>query len=190
VLFAAVAAEESGLLGSQWLCAHLPAPAGKITADLNIDGINIWGRTHDLTFVGLGKSTLDDYVRAAAKEQHRVVVADQFPDRGSFYRSDQLSFARIGVPSIYLSAGTEFPGHDAAWGRARVEEYVKSRYHQPSDEFDSTWKLDGAIDDLKLETRVLLRVANARAQPTWRPGDEFEAARVAARKSLPPPASK
>jgi Zn-dependent M28 family amino/carboxypeptidase len=184
ILFAVVAAEESGLLGSAWLCAHLPVPAGKLAANLNIDGINIWGRTHDITFIGLGKSSLDEVVRKVAAEQGRVVTTDQFPDRGSFYRSDQLNFARIGVPAIYLSTGTEFPGHDQAWGRARVDEYVKSRYHQPSDELDASWKLDGAIEDLRLEGRSLLRVANGSTLPTWRAGDEFEAARKKAREEL------
>jgi Zn-dependent M28 family amino/carboxypeptidase len=185
ILFAAVGAEESGLLGSAWLCAHPPVPPGRITANLNIDGINIWGRTRDLTFVGLGKSTIDDVVKQVAAEQGRVVVADQFPDRGSFYRSDQLNFARLGVPALYLSTGTEFPGHDSAWGRARVEEYTRSRYHQPSDHFDSTWALDGALEDLRLEVITLLRIANDPRAPRWRPGDEFEAARQRALDALP-----
>jgi Zn-dependent M28 family amino/carboxypeptidase len=89
------------------------------------------------------------------------------------------------VPAIYLSTGTEFPGHDKAWGRARVDEYVKLRYHQPSDELDATWKLDGAVEDLRLEVRAILRIANGSALPVWRAGDEFEAARVNARRQLP-----
>lgn len=184
VLFASVGAEESGLLGSAYLCAHPPVSPGKIAANLNIDGINIWGRTRDVTFIGLGKSSLDEVVRGVAAEQGRVVNPDQFPDRGSFYRSDQLNFARIGVPAIYLSNGVEFPGHDVAWGRARVDEYIKSRYHQPSDQIDASWSLDGAIEDLRLEAAALLRVANDPAMPTWRAGDEFEAARKRALESL------
>src|SRR5206468_1698664 len=86
VLFAAVAAEESGLLGSEYFCAHPTVPAGRIAANLNIDGINIWGRTRDVTFIGLGKSSLDAVVQQAAAQQGRVVKPDQFPDRGHFYR--------------------------------------------------------------------------------------------------------
>jgi hypothetical protein len=184
ILFAAVGAEESGLLGSAYLTAHPPVAAGRIAANLNIDGINIWGRTHDIIYVGLGKSTLDEVLRKAAAEQGRVVVPDQFPDRGSFYRSDQLNFARIGVPALYLGGGTEFPGHDAAWGRNRVDEYVRCCYHQPSDQFDASWKLDGAVEDLRLESTVLLRIANDPQLPRWRPGDEFEAARKRALEAL------
>ena len=109
-----------------------------------------------------------------------MVVPDQFPDRGSFYRSDQLNFARIGVPALHLIGGTEFAGHDRAWGRARIDEYIKQRYHQPSDQVDDTWKLDGAMDDLALEVVTLLRLADSPTMPTWRPGDEFEQVRVEA----------
>ena len=179
-LFASVGAEEQGLLGSAYLCAHPPVPAGRMAANLNIDEIDIWGKTHDVTYIGMGKSSLDGVLQGAAKERGRVVVPDQFPDRGSFYRSDQLNFARIGVPALHLVEGTEFQGHDRAWGRARVDDYIKQRYHQPSDQVDDTWKLDGAIDDLALEVVTLLRIADAPAMPTWRPGDEFEKARVEA----------
>src|SRR5437773_1641630 len=106
ILFAAVAAEEQGLLGSRYLAANPPVPAGRLAADINIDGVNIWGPSQDVSVVGLGKSNLDDWIRALAAAQGREVVGDQFPDRGSFYRSDQLSFARIGVPAAYLKAGT------------------------------------------------------------------------------------
>ena len=177
ILFAAVAAEESGLLGSEYFCAHPTVPAGRIAANLNIDGINIWGRTRDVTYIGLGKSTLDQVVRTAAGQQGRVVRPDQFPDRGHFYRSDQFSFARIGVPAVYLEYGTDFLGHEPQWGRERIEEYERLRYHQPSDQIDASWNLEGAVDDVRLLLVVGLRVADAHELPAWRPGDEFEAAR-------------
>ncbi|MEO6953473.1 MAG: M28 family peptidase [Polyangia bacterium] len=180
ILFASVGAEEQGLLGSAYLCAHPPVPAGRMAANLNIDEINVWGKTHDVTYIGMGKSSLDDMLQAVAKEMGRTVVPDQFRDRGSFYRSDQLNFARIGVPALHLVEGTDFAGHDRVWGRARVDEFIKQRYHQPSDQVDDTWKLDGAIDDLALELVTLLRLADAPTMPTWRPGDEFEKARVEA----------
>src|SRR5262249_53274685 len=115
VLFAALAAEESGLLGSQYLCAHPPVPPGLIAGNVNLDGINIWGRTRDLTFVGMGKSSLDGVVEAVARSQGRIVRPDQFPDRGFFYRSDQFNFARIGVPAIYTDSGTDFIGRPPEW---------------------------------------------------------------------------
>jgi Zn-dependent M28 family amino/carboxypeptidase len=172
-----VGVEESGLLGSEYLCQHPPVPAGRITANFNIDGINIWGRTRDVEFIGLGKSTLDDVVKKVAAEQSRTLVPDQFPDRGHFYRSDQFNFARIGVPAAYLKGGVDFPGHEPGWGKQMVDEYVKARYHQPSDHFEPGWNLEGAVDDVRLLVVSALRVADAPAAPTWKPGDEFESAR-------------
>ncbi len=177
LLFAAVAAEEQGLLGSEYLCEHPPVPAGKIAANLNIDGINIWGKTTDIGYVGLGKSSLDDVVVAVAKSQGRTVTPDDQPEKGAFYRSDQFSFAKIGVPAIYLSAGVRHPGHDVQWGRDLREQYIKTRYHQPSDQIDDTWNLEGAVEDVQLMVVALLRIADAPKLPEWKKGDEFEAAR-------------
>jgi Zn-dependent M28 family amino/carboxypeptidase len=181
ILFAAVAAEESGLLGSQYFCEHPPVAPGRMTANINIDGINIWGHTSDIGYIGFGKSTLDDVIVAAARAQGRTVTGDPMPEKGAFYRSDQFNFAKIGVPALYLEAGVLHPGHDAAWGKELHEQFTKERYHQPSDQIDDTWKLDGAVEDLQLLTVVTLRIADRLAAPAWRPGDEFEAAR---KKSL------
>ena len=177
VLFAAVAAEEQGLLGSQYFCEHPTVPAGKIAANLNVDGINIWGKTSDIGYIGLGKSSLDDVVIAVAKSQGRTVNSDDQPEKGTFYRSDQFNFARIGVPAIYLKSGVHHPGHDAVWGRELHEKFTKTRYHQPSDQIDETWNLEGAVDDVRLMVVALLRVADAPKMPEWKKGDEFEAAR-------------
>ncbi len=177
ILFAAVGVEESGLLGSAYFCQHPIVPAGRIAANINIDGINIWGRTRDVEFTGLGKSSIDSIVIAVAKAQGRTVTPDQFPDRGHFYRSDQFSFARIGVPACYVGRGMDFVGREPGWGRKRVEEYVQTRYHQPSDQMDASWNLEGAVDDVRLLAVVGLRVADAPSMPSWNAGDEFEAAR-------------
>jgi Zn-dependent M28 family amino/carboxypeptidase len=177
VLFAAVAAEESGLLGSEYFCANPVVHPGRIAANINIDSVNVLGPTRDVTFIGMGKSTLDAVLEKAAREQGRVVRPDQFPDRGSFYRSDQFNFARVGVPAIYLSTGTDFVGKPPEWGRQQIEEYVEKRYHQPSDQIDDTWNLDGAVDDARLLLVVGMRVADDPELPGWKPGDEFEAAR-------------
>ena len=177
ILFAAVAAEESGLLGSQYFCEHPIIAPGRIAANLNIDGINIWGRTSDIGFIGLGKSTLDDVVTAVANAQGRQVTADEHPDKGGFYRSDQFNFAKIGVPAMYLKAGVRHFGHDAQWGRDLQETFTKERYHQPSDQIDESWNLDGAVDDVQLMVVTLMRVADAPKLPEWHRGDEFAAAR-------------
>jgi Zn-dependent M28 family amino/carboxypeptidase len=172
-----VGVEESGLLGSEYFCKHPIVQAGRIAANINIDGINIWGRTRDVEYVGLGKSTLDEIVTALAKAQGRSVKPDQFPDRGHFYRSDQFNFARIGVPAAYIGRGTDFLGRDPGWGKEQIDAYVQKRYHQPTDEIDANWNLEGAVDDVRLLTVLGLRVADAPTMPTWKPGDEFEAAR-------------
>ena len=180
ILFAAVAAEEQGLLGSEYLAAHPPVPAGRIAANLNIDGINIWGRTKDVTYVGYGKSSLDAIVDSVAAWQGRVVKPDQFPDRGFFYRSDQFNFAKIGVPAVYLDSGTDFIGRPTGWGKEQIEKWEATQYHQPSDEYSDTWDLSGAVEDTQLLFYVGLRVASDSKLPEWKPGDEFESARKAA----------
>jgi Zn-dependent M28 family amino/carboxypeptidase len=177
ILFAAVGAEEQGLLGSQYLASHLPVPAGRVAADINIDGINIWGRTSDVAVVGLGKSTLDEWIRAIAEAQGRTVTAEAFPDRGSFYRSDHLSFARVGIPSAYLDTGTRFLGRPEDWGRKQQEEWEREHYHQPSDDLTPGWDFSGAIEDARLLFYLGAKVANTPEPPQWRPGDEFEAVR-------------
>jgi Zn-dependent M28 family amino/carboxypeptidase len=179
-----VAAEEQGLLGSRYFAENPPMPPGRIAANLNFDSANIWGRTKDLVFVGKGKSTLDAIVEEVATSQGRTVVADQFPDRGSFYRSDQFSFAKIGVPALYVKTGTEFVGRPEGWGRQQIEAYERDHYHQPSDELTDDWNFDGMIEDAQLGFLVGLRVANDDALPAWTPGDEFEAARKQALEAL------
>jgi Zn-dependent M28 family amino/carboxypeptidase len=178
VLF--VAAEEQGLLGSAFYAGHPTVDPGRIAADLNLDGGNIWGRTRDVTYIGYGKSSLDAVVEGAAALQHRTVRGDQFPDRGFFYRSDQFNFARIGVPAIYLDTGTDFIGRPPGWGQQQIEAWEASQYHQPSDEVDETWNWDGMVEDAQLAFYCAMTVAQADAMPTWNPGDEFEAARLEA----------
>jgi Zn-dependent M28 family amino/carboxypeptidase len=177
VIFAAVAAEEQGLLGSLYLAAHPPIPAGRLAADINIDGVNIWGRTRDITMVGMGKSTLDDWIVELAAMQGRVVVPDQFPDRGFFYRSDQFSLAKVGVPAAYFDAGTDVIGKPPGWGKEQQEKFEANDYHQPSDELRPDWDLSGAVEDVQLMFYLGLKVADAPQMPQWKPADEFEAAR-------------
>jgi Zn-dependent M28 family amino/carboxypeptidase len=180
VLIALVGAEEQGLLGSKYYAENPTFSPGKIAANLNYDGGNVWGHTHDVTFIGLGKSTADQITQMLAAEQGRVVKPDQFPDRGSFYRSDQFSFAKIGVPAVYLDPGMDFVDRPPGWGKEQVDHYTDVNYHQPSDEYDPGWNLDGMIEDAKLGFWVGLAIANADEMPTWHPGDEFEAVRLEA----------
>jgi Zn-dependent M28 family amino/carboxypeptidase len=180
ILLAFVGAEEQGLLGSAYYAQHPTFPPGRIAANINYDGGSILGRARDLVFVGKGKTTLDPIVEAVAARQGRVVVADRFPDRGYFYRSDQFNFARIGVPALYVYKSIDIVGRGPEWGRARFEEYEQTRYHQPSDELTPDWSFDALIDNARAGFWVGLIVANADAMPGWVPGDEFERARLEA----------
>jgi Zn-dependent M28 family amino/carboxypeptidase len=183
ILLALVGAEEQGLLGSKYYADNPTFAPGKIAANLNYDGGNIWGHTHDVTFVGLGKSSIDAIVTAIAAEQGRVVKPDQFADRGYFYRSDQFSFAKIGVPAMYLDTGTEFVDRPADWGKQQVNHYTDVNYHQPSDEYDDSWNFDGMVSDALLGYWTGLAIANTDGMPVWNAGDEFEAARLEALRS-------
>ena len=184
ILVNLVGAEEQGLLGSEYYATNPTFAPGKIAANLNYDGGNIWGHTHDVTFVGLGKSTVDEIVTLIAGEQGRVVKPDQFADKGYFYRSDQFSFAKIGVPAMYLDTGTDFVDRPPEWGRDQQNHYTEVNYHQPSDEYSPSWTFDGMVDDALLGFWTGLAIANADDKPTWVPGDEFEAARIEALKAL------
>lgn len=179
-----VAAEEQGLLGSKYFAANPTVPPGKIAANINFDSANIWGRTKDVVLIGKGKSTLDAVVEDVARMQGRVVTGDPFPDRGSFYRSDQFSFAQIGVPAVYAKSGVDFIGKPAGWGQEQLEIYTREHYHQPSDELGPDWNFEGMIEDAQLGFFVGLLVANADELPSWNPGDEFEAARKRALEAL------
>jgi Zn-dependent M28 family amino/carboxypeptidase len=182
-LFAFVAAEEQGLLGSAYYAANPTVAPGRIAANLNYDGANIWGRAADVTYIGYGKSNLDRLVEQAAARQDRTVKPDQFPDRGFFYRSDQFNFAKIGVPAVYLDSGTEFRDRPEGWGKEQIEAWEAVHYHQVSDELTDDWSFDGIIEDAQLGLAVGVAVGNAEALPAWQPGDEFEAARLRALES-------
>lgn len=179
-----VAAEEQGLLGAKYFTANPTFPAGKIAANINYDGGNIWGPTQDITYIGYGKSSLDRVVEKVANHERLAVQGDQFPDKGYFYRSDQLAFARIGVPAIYLDMGTRFVGRDQAWGKKQVDTWVGRHYHQPSDELTPRWNFEGMVNDTRFGFYCGVLVGNATPMPTWNPGDEFEAARKRALQAL------
>lgn len=184
VLFAAVAAEEQGLLGSQYLVEHPPVPYGRMAANINIDGLNIWGRTKDVSVIGYGKTSIDAVLVQLAKAQGRVVKPDALSDRGFFYRSDQFNFAKVGVPAAYFSSGHAFIDRPESWGREQREKWELTHYHQPTDEVLATWDLSGAVDDVKLIHQLTLKLADAANMPTWARGDEFEVPRQKALEAL------
>ncbi len=177
VLMLFVAGEEQGLLGSKYYAEHPTFAPGKIAANINYDGGNFLGRTKDLTQIGYGKSSLDAVARALLEKQGRVLVPDQQPDKGYYYRSDQFSFAKIGVPALYFDEGSQFIGKPEGWGREKKDAWTEHVYHQPSDEIDDTWVFDGMIEDATIGFEAGWLVAQADEMPTWNKGDEFEAAR-------------
>ena len=178
-LFAAVTAEEQGLLGSQYYSVTPIYPLAKTVAEINMDELNVNGRTKDLTLIGYGASDLDDYARAAAGEQGRTVHADAEPEKGYYYRSDHFNFAKQGVPALSPDSGVEFIGKPAEYGQKVRDDWTEHKYHTPADVITPEWDLTGAAEDLKLLLAVGYRVAQAPKYPEWKPGNEFRATREA-----------
>jgi Zn-dependent M28 family amino/carboxypeptidase len=185
VVFLSVTAEEKGLLGARYYVEHPLYPLERTLANLNMDGINPWGRTRDIEIIGRGNSTLEDLLADAARAQDRVVTADSDPGKGRFYRSDHFEFAKVGVPALYLKAGVDFPGKPPDFGRYKSDEYTERDYHKVSDEIKSDWDLSGAVEDLRLLGEVGWRVADADAWPEWKSGSEFKARRERMLKAQP-----
>jgi Zn-dependent M28 family amino/carboxypeptidase len=177
VLFLMVTAEEQGLLGSQYYSLNPLYPLSKTLANINIDGVNQWGRTKDLTVVGMGASNLDEYLRSAASEQGRTLRADPEPEKGFYYRSDHFNFAKQGVPALDPDAGIDYVGKPADYGKKKRDEYNEVDYHSPSDQIKPDWDLSGAVEDAQLLFAVGYRVADADKYPEWAPGNEFKAKR-------------
>jgi len=177
VLFLSVTAEEQGLLGSAYYAAHPLFPLAKTVGGLNIDGLNNFGRTRDVTVIGLGLSELDNYLNAEAKLQQRTLKPDAEAEKGYFYRSDHFELAKVGVPMLYPHSGYDDLTRGVAYGQAKAAEYVSKRYHSPRDEFDSSWELSGAVEDLRLYFRSGFDIANSHDWPQWREGSEFKAVR-------------
>lgn len=179
ILFLATTAEEQGLLGSEFYAQKPIYPLAKTAAVINIDGVNVHGRTRDLVLVGSGASELDDYVRDAAGEQGRVVRPDPEPEKGFYYRSDHFPFAREGVPALNPEGGTDYIGKPSEFARRVREQWTERDYHNPSDVVKDDWDLKGAREDLKVFMAVGFRVADADRFPEWRSGHEFKAKRDA-----------
>jgi len=179
ILFLMVTAEEQGLLGSEHYSVTPVYPLEKTVANINIDGVNQWGRTKDITVVGMGASDLDDYLRDAAAEQGRTLRPDPEAEKGFYYRSDHFNFAKQGVPALYVDTGVDYIGKDPAYAQKKRDEYTNVDYHAPSDHIKPDWDLSGAIEDAHLMLAVGYRVANADTFPEWKPGNEFKAKRDA-----------
>jgi len=179
ILFLCVTSEEQGLLGSEYYAKFPLYPLSKTLANVNVDELNVWGRTKDLTVIGLGASDLDDYARDAAAEQGRVVHGDAEPEKGFYYRSDHFNFAKQGVPALDIAGGVDYIGKPKEFGEQMRKEWTEKRYHTPLDVVMPDWDLNGTREDLRVLFAVGQRVAMADKIPDWKPGNEFKAKRDA-----------
>jgi Zn-dependent M28 family amino/carboxypeptidase len=183
IMFAAFTAEESGLLGSQAFVAKPTIPLSRIAAILNLDVMNLYGRTRDASALGLDQSSLGAvFQKAAAAEGLTVSVNRDALLKGSYFRSDHFPFARAGVPGTSLENGESYVGQPADYGENKKDEYVAKRYHQPSDEILPSFSYDGAIQQLRVIVRTAVAVANAPGQPVWNRTSEFREAGEARQK--------
>jgi Zn-dependent M28 family amino/carboxypeptidase len=179
VLFMATTAEEAGLLGAKYYAEHPLYPLAKTLADINMDGLSLWGKTRDIEDISFGNSDLDDMLAAATTGQGRVMNPNSQPEKGGFYRADNFEFSKVGLPSLYTGAGRDVLGKPPGFGQQKKDEYVAKHYHQPSDEVNPEWDLSGAAEDLQLLLQVGYEVANGDKFPEWKPGTEFKAKRDA-----------
>ena len=186
ILFLAVTAEEKGLLGAKHYAANPLYPLEKTLANINMDVINLWGKTSDIVSVGLGQSTLDDVLNNAAGARGRVVVPDAEPEKGFFYRSDHFEFAKRGVPALDPKGGMRYLNQPADYGQRKHDEYTQNDYHKVSDEVKPGWDLSGAVEDAQVLVEVGYRVAQGERFPEWLPGTEFRARREAMLKAARP----
>jgi Zn-dependent M28 family amino/carboxypeptidase len=174
IVFAAVTAEEQLMLGSEYYATAPPVPLAKTAAVINLEMLNVHGKTDDLTVVGLGQSELDDYAQAIAKEQGRWLKPDPQPERGMYYRSDHFSFVRRGVPAFEPDHGDHFIGKPAGFGRQVRDDFFATLYHKPTDTVKPDWDLAGGVQDLQFYWMMGYRVAQADKFPQWKPGAEFK----------------
>jgi Zn-dependent M28 family amino/carboxypeptidase len=177
IVFIGFAAEESGLLGSQALASSPPFPLRGMAAILNLDVLNLHGRTRDFSALGLDQSTLGQTMTLAARaEGLKVTTNEEALLQGSYYRSDHFSLAKAGVPGTSLKTGSDFVGRPAGWGREQSDKYVAERYHQPSDEVAPWFDYDGAMQQLRVTVRTAVAVGDAAPPPAWNASSEFRQA--------------
>jgi Zn-dependent M28 family amino/carboxypeptidase len=177
LIFTGFAAEESGLIGSQALASNPPIPLRDIAAILNLDVMNLYGRTSDVSALGLEQSTLGKaFAAAAAAEGLEVTSNEEALLRGAFFRSDHFPLARVGVPGTSVENGSRYVGKPANYGKEQKDKYVAERYHQPSDEILPWFTYDGALQQLRVTLRTAVSVADAQTQPQWQATSEFREA--------------
>jgi Zn-dependent M28 family amino/carboxypeptidase len=178
VVFLTVTAEEQGLLGSAYYAQHPVYPLATTAANLNIDVLNTYGPTKDITYSGKGQSELEDYLNEEAGKKNRYLAPEDHPEAGHYFRSDHFSFARGGVPSLTADGGVDDLTKGKEFGKGKHDEYTALHYHQPSDQYDAaTWNLEGGLQDIELNFLIGKRLAYSNSWPQWKTGSEFKAIR-------------
>ena len=183
IVFLAVTAEESGLLGSNYYARNPVYPLEKTVGGINMDAFLMAGPSKNVTVVGKGKSQLEDYLNAALVSEGRVATADTMPQNGYYYRSDHFSLAKLGVPMLYIDGGDDLVTGGKAAGEAAGKDYTVNRYHGPKDEYNPNWDWSGVMADLSLYYRIGRSLAMSTSWPNWVEGDEFKAVRDQSRKA-------
>ena len=174
IIFLSVTAEEQGLWGSAYYAQNPVYPASKTLANINMDGLNNIGKTKDIIIVGQGQSDLEDDLKQAAQKMDRYTSFETHPEAGYYYRSDHFNFAKVGIPALYTSRGIDVIGKGKGFGKQQEDDYREKHYHRPSDQINSVWNLDGAIEDLKLMFMVGKHVSETEQWPEWKEGSEFK----------------
>ncbi len=184
IAFLAVTAEESGLLGSSYYAQHPVFPLARTVGGVNMDGLNVTGRSKDFVLVGQGKSEIEDLAKKIVAAQGRTISAEPNPERGSYYRSDHFSFAKLGVPMLDGGSGQDKVVGGIAAGKAAAEDYVAHRYHKPADQYDPHWDWSGAVEDLTVYYQLGRTLADRPGLwPNWYPTAEFRGIRDQSRKN-------
>ncbi|MDN5924307.1 MAG: M28 family metallopeptidase, partial [Xanthomonadales bacterium] len=178
LVFLATTSEEQGLLGAQYYAEHPLVPLATTVADINMDIMNVYGKTRDITVVGFGKSQMEDRLRTAAKSEGLGIVPDANPATGMFYRTDLFEFAKRGVPGIVTSSGLDYVGHADGWGKQKWANYFANIYHHPNDEFDPNWDLSGLVQQNRTLFRLGYTLVTTDAWPQWYADVSFRAVRL------------
>ena len=181
MVFLAVTAEEQGLIGSQYYAEHPVYPLAKTVGGVNMDGLNVRGPARDFVLTGAGKSELEELVKPLVAAEGRVIGIEPSPEKGSYYRSDHFSFAKLGVPMLSGASGQDLVDGGKAAGARKAADYTDNRYHKPQDEYDPSWNWDGALSDLRIYYGLGRELAEGSNWPNWFQGTEFRGIRDKAR---------
>jgi Zn-dependent M28 family amino/carboxypeptidase len=184
LVFLAVTAEESGLIGSDYYARNPVFPLARTVGGVNMDALSPTGPARDVIVIGRGKSELDGYLERAVMADGRRITDEPTPERGFYYRSDHFSLAKLGVPMIYFDGGEDLIDGGSAAGRRASEDYTANRYHAPDDEVSAITRWDGMLADLRLYFAVGRMLAMGSDWPNWNEGDEFRAARDRSRAGM------